>query len=96
MKRAMILTLCFLYTSFAFAVEQQVTLSVPTMNCATCPITVKKALKNIDGVISAEVSYKTKLAIVIFDDEKTGVASLVEATTNAGYPSKLELSDTNE
>jgi len=96
MKRAMLLILSFLYTSFTFAGEQQVTLSVPTMNCATCPITVKKALKNVDGVISAEVSYKTRLAIVIFDDEKTEVASLIEATTNAGYPSKLGLSETNE
>ena len=56
----------------------------------------KKALKNIEGVISAEVSYKTKLAIVTFDDEKTGVATLVEATVNAGYPSKLASNDANE
>jgi mercuric ion binding protein len=84
--------LCFLsallvFSLSAFAKEQRVVLSVPTMNCVTCPITVKKALQKVDGVIKAEVVFETRSATVIFDDEKTTVAALTDATKNAGYPS---------
>lgn len=49
-----------------------------------------KALQKVDGVSKAEVTFKTKLAVVTFDDEKTTVKALTEATTNAGYPSTLK------
>jgi len=74
----------------AFAKQKIVTLEVPTMNCASCPITVKWALQKVDGVSKAEVTYETKLAVVTFDDEKTSVEALTEATTNAGYPSTVK------
>ena len=74
----------------ASAREQTVTLEVPTMNCVTCPFTVKKALQNVEGVTKAEAAFETKLAVVTFDDEKTTVKALTEATTNAGYPSAVK------
>ncbi|GAC04446.1 MAG: mercuric transport protein periplasmic component [Alteromonadaceae bacterium] len=74
----------------ALAAIQTVTLDVPSMNCVTCPITVKKSLTNVDGVKKADVTYATKLAVVTYDDEKTNVEALVRATTNAGYPSILK------
>lgn len=74
----------------AFAKPQTVTLELPTMNCVTCPFTVKKALHNVDGVSKAEVIFKNKLAVVTFDDEKTTVKALTEATRNAGYPSTVQ------
>ncbi len=74
----------------AFAATQTVTLSVPTMTCATCPITVKKALSKVDGVIDAKVTWEPKEAVVTFDDAKTNVQALADATKNAGYPSSLK------
>ncbi len=65
-----------------------VTLAVENMNCAACPITVRKALENVPGVVQAEVDYKTKSATVTFDPAKTKVKDLTQATTKAGYPSK--------
>ena len=90
MKKLLLATLFSLASVSVFAEIQTVTLDVPTMNCATCPITVKKSLKNIDGVNKAEVSYDTKLAVVSFDDTKTNVDELIKVTTNAGYPSTLK------
>jgi len=90
MKKILLAAVFLLSSISAFAETQTVTLDVPTMNCATCPITVKKSLKNIDGVNKAEVSYDTKLAVVSFDDTKTNVDELIKATTNAGYPSTLK------
>ena len=71
----------------ASAATQTVTLSVPGMTCAACPITVKAALSKVAGVIKTEVSYEQREAIVTFDNAKANVLKLTQATTNAGYPS---------
>ncbi|HCP96483.1 MAG: mercuric ion binding protein [Cognaticolwellia sp.] len=90
MKKLLLATLFSLSSMSTFAGIQTVTLDVPTMNCATCPITVKKSLKNVEGVSEASVTYGTKLAVVSYDDTKTNVEALIKATTNAGYPSTLK------
>lgn len=66
------------------------TLAVSNMDCATCPITVRKALERVAGVESAKVDFKTKLAVVAFDPSKTKPEALVKATTDAGYPSTVK------
>ncbi|PKM17672.1 MAG: mercuric transport protein periplasmic component [Gammaproteobacteria bacterium HGW-Gammaproteobacteria-15] len=90
MKKFALMSLLASSSLSAFAAPKTVTLEVPTMNCVTCPFTVKKALQNVDGVSKAEVTYENKLAVVTFDDEKTTINALTEATTNAGYPSTLK------
>ena len=75
------------YTGTAFAESQTVTLSVPGMDCAACPITIKKALGKVEGVAKVEVSFEKKQAIVTFDNAKTSLVKLTQATANAGYPS---------
>jgi mercuric ion binding protein len=77
-------------TAPAWAATQTVTLSVPGMTCAACPITVKKALTKVDGVQKVEVSYEKLAAVVTFDDTKTTVDALTKATENAGYPSTVK------
>ena len=57
------------------------------MNCAMCPITVRKALEKVEGVTQANVDYETKSAVVVYDDQKTSVSLLTKATEDAGYPS---------
>ena len=71
----------------AWAAPQTVKLSVPGMTCAACPITVKAALNKVDGVSHVDVSYPDREAVVTFDDSRTHVEALTEATTNAGSPS---------
>jgi mercuric ion binding protein len=74
----------------ALATEKTVTLSVPDMTCSACPITVKKALQGVNGVEKVTVTFEPKEAVVTFDDAKTSVDKLREATANAGYPSTLK------
>ena len=73
-----------------FAATQTVTLSVPGMTCASCPITVKHALSKVEGVIKTDVSFDKRQAVVTFDDAKTNVQKLTKATEDAGYPSSLK------
>ena len=71
----------------AIAAPKTVTLSVSGMTCSACPITVKKALQNVEGVEKVAVTYEPKEAVVTFEDSKTTVDKLREATAKAGYPS---------
>lgn len=73
----------------ALAAEQIVTLSVPGMSCVSCPAIVKGSLQEVEGVTKIEVSLEQKTAVVTFDDAKTSIEDLINATTNAGYPSQL-------
>jgi mercuric ion binding protein len=75
---------------FALAKPQTVSLNVPTMDCATCPITIKAALSKVPGVSRTKVSYERREAVVVFDDSKTNVDELKKATSNAGYPSFIK------
>src|SRR5437870_6720263 len=74
----------------ALAADKTVTLSVPSMNCSACPITVKTALQRVNGVEKVAVTYEPTEAVVTFDDAKTSVDKLREATANAGFPSLLK------
>ena len=76
-----------LWAAAAAAAPRQATLTVPTMDCATCPIVIKAALLKVPGVSKAQVSYAKRRAQVTFDDAKTSVAALTKATEEAGYPS---------
>ncbi|NOZ11828.1 MAG: mercury resistance system periplasmic binding protein MerP [Gammaproteobacteria bacterium] len=67
-----------------------ITLDVQNMTCALCPLTVRKSLEKVEGVIKAEASFDTKTATVTFNPAKTTLEALTQATTNAGYPSKLK------
>jgi periplasmic mercuric ion binding protein len=77
-------------SSLTLAKTQKVVLNIPTMDCATCPITIKTALKKVPGVSSAKVSYEKREAVVVFDDQKTNVDSLKKATADAGYPAMVK------
>ncbi len=72
------------------AAPQTVVLDVPGMTCQFCPITIRKALEKVDGVIEAKVVFENKTATVTFDPDKTNVEALIKATTNAGYPATLK------
>ena len=73
-----------------WAATQTVTLSIPGMACAACPITVKKAISKVEGVSKTDVNFDKRKAVVTFDNAKTSVQKLTKATEDAGYPSTLK------
>ena len=87
MKRLAVLATIAVFASPLWAAPQTVTLAVPGMNCPVCPITVKKALMKVDGVSETQVRFEQREAVVTFDDAKASAEALIQATTNAGYPS---------
>ncbi|MBS2132276.1 mercury resistance system periplasmic binding protein MerP (plasmid) [Burkholderia thailandensis] len=91
MKRFVVLAaLAATLSAPAWAATQTVTLAVPGMTCSACPITVKAALAKVPGVKKTDVHFDQREAMVTFDDTKTNVAALTNATKNAGYPSSVK------
>ena len=74
----------------SLAEQKTVVLSVPDMNCSACPITVRKALEKVPGVEKVKATLEPPEAVVTFDDAKTGIERLMEATKQAGYPSSVK------
>lgn len=89
MRKVIALAALAACVSPVWAATQTVTLFVPDMNCAACPITVKKALTKVSGVSKIDVSLDRREAKVTFDDAKANVDALTRATKDAGYPSTL-------
>jgi mercuric ion binding protein len=71
------------------APPQTAALAVENMTCGTCPIVVKKALERVPGVTAASVDFDKKTATVTFDPDKATSAKLTQATSDAGFPSKV-------
>jgi mercuric ion binding protein len=73
-----------------WAATRTVTLSVPGMTCAACPITVKKAITRVEGVSKTSVSFDKREAVVTFDDTKATAQKLTQACADAGYPATVK------
>ena len=75
--------------SIAFAAEQTVKLSVPGMNCVSCPYMVKQAISMVEGIKFVEATMADRSATVTFEDTITTVQDIQQATADIGYPSTL-------
>ena len=75
--------------SAAAAEPARVVLDVPGMNCSLCPISVKKALDRVPGVLEAKADLATKSAEAKYDPDKVSPEALAKAVTNAGYPATV-------
>jgi Cu+-exporting ATPase len=64
---------------------KKVVLPLSGMTCATCAVTVEKALAQTPGVEDASVNLASEKASVEFDPARVDPASLVKAVADAGY-----------
>lgn len=58
---------------------------VQGMTCATCPLTVKAAVKKLKGISEVRASLKENSAEVDFDSQKTNVSEIKQAIDGVGY-----------
>jgi len=66
--------------------EQTATFAIEKMTCAACPITVKGAMKKVEGVMSVSVDFDSKTAVVVFDPSVATADEIAAAASNVGYP----------
>lgn len=89
MRNSLAAVLVALMPLAAHAAPQTAVLDVQNMTCGLCPVTVKKSLEKVSGVSLAKIDFERKTATVTFDPDKAATASLVKATTDAGFPSVI-------
>jgi mercuric ion binding protein len=68
----------------ALAGEKSVTLNVQMWCPTSQPPVVQKVLEDVGGVKQVSVSFKEKVARVLYDDTQTDVAILVNAVADIG------------
>ncbi len=62
--------------------------AIKNMTCATCPITVRRAMERVDGVHEVTIDFEAKTATARFDPKRTTAIAIAAASTNAGYPAQ--------
>ena len=72
----------------AATAQAQTTFAIENMTCATCPITVKRAMEGVAGVSAVTVDFATKTARVTYDPRRANAAAIAAASTNAGYTAR--------
>lgn len=66
-------------------------LAIDGMTCATCTVTVEKALSRLPGVVAFEVTYEPQQATVEYDSSRLSEMDLVQAIRNVGYRSNVDV-----
>ena len=69
--------------------RRTVVLKVEGMSCSLCPITVRKALQRVPGVLEARVEFEAGRAHARYDPDKATPAALAKAVTDAGFPAPV-------
>jgi copper chaperone CopZ len=66
---------------------QRVVLQVSNMTCTSCSVSVRNSLLRVQGVQDAIVTFNPPEAVIVYDPAQASIQDLIQATTNAGYPS---------
>jgi mercuric ion binding protein len=67
-----------------------VRMRITGMTCATCQVTARVALKKLDGVYDATVTYDDSLAVVRYDQKRVNAAQIASHLTRlTGYKANV-------
>ena len=88
-SRLKVLALIVLATPALAGEPKTAVLDVPSMFCSLCPVTVRKALMRVPGVLEAKADLATKRAEAKYDPDKVSAESLANAVSDAGFPAML-------
>jgi copper chaperone CopZ len=64
---------------------EQLTLNIEGMTCGHCVMHVTNALKNVKGVIRADVDLNKKTAVVTYEPGTATREQMIKAVEEAGY-----------
>ncbi len=62
-----------------------VAIPIKGMHCATCAVTIEKALNSLNGIKKAQVNLNTEKALVEYDESVVNVKKIVETIKEVGY-----------
>lgn len=65
--------------------SRTVTFAIEGMSCGGCATSIAEALRRVDGVLSADVSYDERRATVAYDADRVSQERLMEVIRDLGY-----------
>jgi Cu+-exporting ATPase len=74
--------------------EKKVHLNIKKMHCASCALTIEKALKDHSGVKEANVNFASEKAYLTYNPNVTNKNELIKTVRGAGYDAILETKKT--
>jgi len=72
------------------AKNERVKIAIEGMYCTSCAQGIKTMLKRTPGVITAEVSFEQREALVEYDAQRTEPQKIVEVIEKMGYKAKVK------
>ena len=69
-------------------------LNIKRMHCASCALTIEKALKAHSGVKEANVNFASEKAYLTYDPNVTNKSALIKTIRDTGYDAALETKKT--
>ena len=70
--------------------NQEITLIIEGMTCASCSAAVERVTKKLPGVESSQVNLATNRARIVYDPEQVDVKMLCEKIEKAGFGAREE------
>jgi len=64
---------------------RKTSIKIEGMHCATCSLTIEKALKSVEGIKNAEVSLASNSAVVEYDPHKVDFRRIAKTVSDSGY-----------
>jgi len=64
---------------------REISLKITGMSCASCAVTIEKALKKLEGVKSANVNFATERATVEYSPDLASILDLRKTVQDVGY-----------
>ncbi len=74
--------------------NKKVHLNIKGMHCASCALTIEKALKEHSGVKEANVNFASEKAYLTYDSNATNKSKLVKTVRDTGYDAAFETKKT--
>ncbi len=69
---------------------EKVTLKINGMSCSACGAKIEKALKEIEGIVKANVNFATEKAMVEYNPQKARLSEIKKSIMKLGYEASLE------
>ena len=66
----------------------RLTVSIPSMDCASCAVGIQRKLVEREGIESARITYETKLAQIVYDSRQISEIEILESIEATGFPPK--------
>ena len=73
------------YEAFVHIDTKEVTLNIKGMTCSNCVLTLEKALKKTQGVVSAKINLTQNTALISYEEPDIDLSKIIKVIENQGY-----------